>query len=40
MKLDGIIVGASVNDADTIDAIVSYTPTGSLLAGIHNITVY
>ena len=40
MKVDGNIVGTSVIDAGSIDAIVNYLPSADLSEGTHNVSVY
>ncbi len=39
MKVDGVYVNASVESADSLDAIVSYIPLNNLSPGTHNIIV-
>lgn len=40
MQVDGADVNASVNDADSLDAIVSFVPSSDLAPGLHNVSVY
>jgi len=39
MRIDGGLVAADVDTADTLDAIVSHTPPADLALGKHNVTV-
>ncbi len=40
MKLDNIKVNSSIKVADTLDAIVTYTPASDLSEGLHKVYVY